>query len=238
MRVHLQYGREGLDVELPSTNVRLIEPRRSSKVWSTKRAGFRRGGPRAHRHAPARRDRAGRRARRDRHSRHHPPAAHRSAAALAVRRTGARARRKHHHHQRHRLAPREHAGRAGRDGRCGRALSRYRVVNHDAHDPARRLRSAGKTTDGAHRTTRGTTSRPIGASRWASSSRTSWRAFRADTRASSRPSPTSTRSCTTTARTVIGHPRSTWGVLDGNPTQEQIRTTVRCCRSIFWSTSR
>ena len=33
---------------------------------------------------------------------------------------------------------------------------------------------------------------------------------------------------------AIGHPKSTWGVLDGNPTQEHIGGMVLSYPSIFW----
>lgn len=78
-------------------------------------------------------------------------------------------------------------------------MARYRVINHDAQDAAT-LAPAGRTADGRPVAMARIMSGPTGASPSASSTRTSWRGSPAGTRAFSPPSPTSHRSCTTTGR--------------------------------------
>ena len=128
-------------------------------------------------------------------------------------------RRERHHHQRHRLAPREHAGRAARDGRARRCRRRYRVVNHDAHD-ASTLAPAGQSRDG----------RPVSLTRdYVEADRRIVLGFiephfMAGFSGGYKgvfPALADIDSIMHYHRAaVIGDPKSTWGVLDGNPTQD------------------
>ena len=89
MKVHLQYGRDGLDVEIPGTNVTVIEPRFVPGL-PDEAAAFREAVRRPIGAPPLREVVKAARPRGGRHPRPHAPAAVRPAAAVAVR--GARPR--------------------------------------------------------------------------------------------------------------------------------------------------
>ena len=144
MRIHLQYGTTGLDVDLPTANVQVIAPRFVAGLPDEQAAFL---------------DAV-------RHPMEAAPLASivRSHERVAIvipditrplptdrllpwmlQRVASRPGRPRHDRERHGLAPGEHAGGAPGDGRSGR-LARYRVVNHDSHDPATMVRRAWDTT--------------------------------------------------------------------------------------------
>jgi nickel-dependent lactate racemase len=220
MRVHLQYGQDGLDVEIPGTRVTLLEPRFSEGL-ADEAAAFR----------EAVRQPLGSRPLRELVAAHerlavvvpditrplpserllpwlfaelgHVPAEN----VVIVNGTGS-----------HRVnTPTELEAMLGRD-----VLARYRVVNHNAHDPAT-LTHAGAAPDGA----------PVYLNReYVEAERRIVLGFiephfmagfsggykgvfpaLGDIDAIMRYHDAAT----------IGHPQSTWGLLDGNPTQAIVR---------------
>jgi len=220
MRVHLQYGRDGLDVEIPSERVRVIEPTfvpgiadEAAAFLEAVRAPI---GGKPLRECVAAHERVAivvpditRPLPTDRLLRwlfaelaHVPP-----ANVVIVNGTGS-----------HRAnTPDELRVMLGAD-----VLARYRVVNHDAHDPGT-LALAGKTRDGL----------PISMARaYVEADRRIVLGFvephfMAGFSGGYKgvfPAVADIAAIMHYHRAAaIGHPRSTWGVLDGNPTQEQIR---------------
>ncbi len=220
MRVHLQYGRDGLDVEIPSERVRVIEPTfvpgladEAAAFLEAVREPI--GGkplrecvaagervaiviPDITRPLPTARllpwvfaELA------------HVP----SAQVVIVNGTGS-----------HRAnTPDELRAMVGPE-----VLDRYRVVNHDGHDPSTVVR-VGETRDG----------RPVSMARaYAEADRRIVLGFiephfMAGFSGGYKgvfPAVADIAAVMHYHRAaVIGHPRSTWGVLEGNPTQEQIR---------------
>lgn len=220
MKVHLQYGRGGIDVEIPSSRVRVIEP------------VFVPGLPdEAGAFVAAVRDPIGGRPLRE------CVAAHERVAIVipditrplpsdrllpwvlgeighvpeknivVINGTGS-----------HRAnTPDELRGMVGAE-----VLARYRVVNHDAHDPET-LASAGLTSDGL----------PVAMARdYVEADRRIVLGFvephfMAGFSGGYKgifPAVADIAAIMHYHRAAaIGHPRSTWGVLEGNPTQEQIR---------------
>jgi nickel-dependent lactate racemase len=220
MRVHLQYGREGLDVEIPSERVRVIEPRfipglpdEAAAFVEAVRAPL---GGRPLRECVASHERVAvvvpditRPLPTDRLLRWlfaelaHVP----SRNVVIVNGTGS-----------HRAnTPDELSAMLGAD-----VLARHRVVNHDAHDPGT-LAPAGKTRDGL----------PVSMARaYVEADRRIVLGFiephfMAGFSGGYKgvfPAVADIAAIMHYHRAAaIGHPRSTWGVLDGNPTQEQIR---------------
>jgi nickel-dependent lactate racemase len=220
MRVHLQYGREGLDVEIPSERVRVIQPTfvpglpdEAAAFVAAVRAPI---GGKPLRECVAARDRVAvvipditRPLPTDRLLRwvfaelgHVPP-----ENVVIVNGTGS-----------HRAnTADELRAMVGPD-----VFARYRVVNHDAHDPATVV-PVGEAADGS---TISMDRAYVEADRrivlgfvephfMAGFSGGYKGVF---------PAMADIASIMHYHRAaVIGHPRSTWGVLDGNPTQEQIR---------------
>jgi lactate racemase len=220
MRVHLQYGRDGLDVEIPSERVRVIEPTfvpgladEAAAFLEAVREPI--GGkplrecvaagervaiviPDITRPLPTARllpwvfaELA-----------HVPP-----EQVVIVNGTGS-----------HRAnTPDELRAMVGPE-----VLGRYRVVNHDGHDPSTVVR-VGETRDG----------RPVSMARaYAEADRRIVLGFiephfMAGFSGGYKgvfPAVADIAAVMHYHRAaVIGHPRSTWGVLEGNPTQEQIR---------------
>src|SRR3954468_22405376 len=220
MNIHLQYGRDGLDVEIPSDNVRVIEPAFVPGL-EDEAAGFR----------EAVRQPIGGWALRERVAANervaivipditrplptarmlpwifaeleHVPAEN----VVIINGTGS-----------HRFnTPDELRGMVGPE-----VLERYRVVNHDAHDAAT-LAPVGTTRDG----------RPISMARdYVEADRRIVLGFiephfMAGFSGGYKgvfPAVADLAAIMHYHRAeAIGHPRSTWGVLDGNPTQAQIR---------------
>ncbi len=220
MRVHLQYGRDGLDVELPSERVRLIEPTFVPGL-ADEAAAFREAvrapiGGKPLRECVAARERVAVVipditrplptarllpwvfAELD-----HVPPEH----VVIVNGTGS-----------HRAnTPDELRAMVGPE-----VLGRYRVVNHDAHDPSTVV-PVGGTRDG----------RPVSMARaYVEADRRVVLGFiephfMAGFSGGYKgvfPAVADIAAVMHYHRAAaIGHPRSTWGVLDGNPTQEQIR---------------
>ncbi len=220
MRVHLQYGRDGLQIEIPGNNIKIIEPAfvpglpdEAAAFQAAARAPY---GGRPLRDSIAAHERVAicipditRPLPNERLLRwvfeelaHVPP-----ENFVIVNGTGS-----------HRVnTPHELAGMVGAE-----ILSKYRVVNHDSHD-AKTHKLAGKTADG----------RPIFMARdYVEADRRivmgfiephfmagfsgGWKGVF--------PAVADIDSIMHYHRAdAIGHPRSTWGVLDGNPTQDQIR---------------
>jgi nickel-dependent lactate racemase len=220
MRVHLQYGRDGLDVEIPSERVRVIQPAfvpglpdEAAAFVEAVRAPI---GGKPLRECVAARERVAvvipditRPLPTDRLLRwvfaelEHVPARN----VVIVNGTGS-----------HRAnTPDELRAMVGAD-----VLARYRVVNHDAHDPGGVV-AVGKAADGS---TISMDRAYVAADRrivlgfiephfMAGFSGGYKGVF---------PAMADIASIMHYHRAaVIGHPRSTWGVLEGNPTQEQIR---------------
>jgi nickel-dependent lactate racemase len=220
MRVHLQYGRDGLDVEIPSERVRVIEPTfvpglpdEAAAFAEAVRAPI---GGKPLRECVGPRERVAvvipditRPLPSDRLLRwlfaeldHVPP-----ANVVVLNGTGS-----------HRAnTPDELRSMVGAD-----VLARYRVVNHDAHDPRSVVR-VGETRDGL----------PVSMARaYAEADRRIVLGFiephfMAGFSGGYKgvfPAVADIASVMHYHRAeAIGHPRSTWGVLEGNPTQEQIR---------------
>ena len=178
MRVHLQYGRDGLAVEIPGENVTVIEPRFVPGVPDEKQ-GFLDAVRRPIGAAPLREVvKAGERLAivipdltRPLPSQRLLPwlleeLAHVPAERVViVNGTGS-----------HRVnTPPELESMVGRE-----ILARYRVVNHTAHDSADAARGRDSRVTAARFSSTASTWRPTGASCWASSSRISWPASRAD----------------------------------------------------------
>ncbi len=220
MRVHLQYGREGLDVELPSERVRVIEPAFVPGL-ADEAAAFREAvrapiGGKPLRECVAARERVAvvipditRPLPTDRllpwvfAELDHVPPEH----VVIVNGTGS-----------HRAnTPDELRAMVGPE-----AFGRYRVVNHDAHDQ-RTVVPVGETRDG----------RPVSLARaYVEADRRVVLGFiephfMAGFSGGYKgvfPAVADIAAVMHYHRAAaIGHPRSTWGVLDGNPTQEQIR---------------
>ncbi|HYG67959.1 MAG TPA: nickel-dependent lactate racemase, partial [Anaeromyxobacteraceae bacterium] len=220
MKVHLQYGREGLEVELASKRVRVVEPTfvpglpdEAAAFVEAVRAPI---AGRPLRECVAAHERVAvvipditRPLPTDRLLRwlfaelSHVPNEH----VVIVNGTGS-----------HRAnTPEELAGMVGAD-----VLARYRVVNHDAHDPATVVR-VGATRDG----------RPVSFARpYVDADRRIVLGFvephfMAGFSGGYKgvfPALADIASIMHYHRAAaIGHPRSTWGVLEGNPTQDQIR---------------
>jgi lactate racemase len=220
MKVHLQYGREGLDVEIPSERVRVIEPTfvpglkdEAAAFVEAVRSPI---GGKPLRACVAAHERVAvvvpditRPLPTDRllpwlfAELAHVPASN----VVVVVGTGS-----------HRAnTPAELAGMLGAD-----VLARYRVVNHDAHDPST-LAPVGRTRDG----------RPVSMARaYVEADRRIVLGFiephfMAGFSGGYKgvfPAVADIASIMHYHRAeAIGHPRSTWGVLEGNPTQEQIR---------------
>ncbi len=220
MRVHLQYGRDGLDVEIPSERVRVVEPTfvpgladEAAAFVEAVRAPI---GGKPLRECVAARERVAvvipditRPLPTDRLLRWlfaelaHVPAEN----VVIVNGTGS-----------HRAnTPDELRAMVGAD-----VLARYRVVNHDAHDPGTLL-PAGKTRDGL----------PVSMARpYVEADRRIVLGFiephfMAGFSGGYKgvfPAVADIDAIMHYHRAqAIGHPRSTWGVLDGNPTQDQIR---------------
>jgi nickel-dependent lactate racemase len=220
MKVHLQYGRDGLDVDLPSERVRVIEPTFVPGL-PDEAAAFREAvrapiGGRPLRECVAARERVAivipdvtRPLPTERllpwvlAELSHVPAAN----VVILNGTGS-----------HRAnTPDELRAMVGAD-----VLARHRVVNHDAHDAAGQV-PVGKADDGS---TLSMDRDYVEADRrillgfiephfMAGFSGGYKGAF---------PAMADIASILHYHRAaVIGHPRSTWGVLEGNPTQEQIR---------------
>ena len=221
MKVHLQYGREGLEVELASKRVRVVEPTfvpglpdEAAAFVEAVRAPI---AGRPLRECVAAHERVAvvipditRPLPTDRLLRwlfaelSHVPNEH----VVIVNGTGS-----------HRAnTPEELAGMVGAD-----VLARYRVVNHDAHDPATVVR-VGATRDG----------RPVSFARpYVDADRRIVLGFvephfMAGFSGGYKgvfPALADIASIMHYHRAAaIGHPRSTWGVLEGNPTQDQIRS--------------
>jgi nickel-dependent lactate racemase len=220
MRVHLQYGRDGLDVEIPSERVRVIQPTfvpglpdEAASFVEAVRAPI---GGRPLRECVSARERVAvvipditRPLPTDRLLRwvfaeleHVPP-----ENVVIVNGTGS-----------HRAnTTDELRAMVGAD-----VLARYRVVNHDAHDPASAT-PVGTAADGStvsmdrayvdadRRIVLGFIE-PHFMAGFSGGYKGAFPAM-ADIASIMRYH----------GAAVIGHPRSTWGVLDGNPTQAQIR---------------
>jgi nickel-dependent lactate racemase len=226
MKVHLEYGRDGLDIEIPSDRVRVIEPTfvpglpdEAAAFTQAVRQPI--GGrplracvgaqervaiviPDITRPLPTERLLRWTLAELD-HVR--------DENVVIVNGTGS-----------HRVnTPEELAGMVGRD-----LLARYRVVNHDSNDPST-LALAGTTRDG----------RPVHMARaYVEADRRVVMGFiephfMAGFSGGYKgvfPAVASIDSIMHYHRAeAIGHPQSTWGVLDGNPTQEQIRWNGALC---------
>ena len=220
MRVHLQYGRDGLDVEIPSERVRVIEPTfvpglpdEAAAFVEAARAPI---GGKPLRECVGPRERVAvvipditRPLPSDRLLRwlfaeldHVPP-----ANVVVLNGTGS-----------HRANTKDEL----RSMVGAEVLARYRVVNHDAHDP-RSVVHVGETRDG----------RPVSMARaYAEADRRIVLGFiephfMAGFSGGYKgvfPAVADIASVMHYHRAeAIGHPRSTWGVLEGNPTQEQIR---------------
>jgi nickel-dependent lactate racemase len=220
MRVHLQYGRDGLDVEIPSERVRVIEPKflpglpdEAAAFTEAVRAPI---GGKPLRECVAAHERVAvvipditRPLPTDRLLRWlfaeiaHVP----SKNVVIVNGTGS-----------HRAnTPDELRAMVGAD-----VFASYRVVNHDAHDP-RAVTFVGKTRDGL----------PVSMARaYVEADRRVVLGFiephfMAGFSGGYKgvfPAMADIAAIMHYHRAaVIGHPRSTWGVLEGNPTQEQIR---------------
>jgi nickel-dependent lactate racemase len=220
MRVHLQYGRDGLDVEIPSERVRVIEPTfvpglpdEAAEFFAAVRAPI---GGKPLRECVAAHERVAivipditRPLPTDRLLRWvfaelaHVPPEH----VVVVNGTGS-----------HRAnTPDELRAMVGAD-----VFERYRVVNHDAHDPGT-LALVGKTRDGL----------PVSMARaYVEADRRIVLGFiephfMAGFSGGYKgvfPAVADIAAIMHYHRAAaIGHPKSTWGVLDGNPTQEQIR---------------
>jgi nickel-dependent lactate racemase len=220
MRVHLQYGRDGLDVEIPSERVRVIEPTFVPGL-PDERAAFVEAvrapiGGRPLRECVAAHERVAvvipditRPLPTDRllpwilAELAHVP----EKNVVIVNGTGS--------HRRN--GPEELRAMVGAD-----VFARIRVVNHDAHDPAG-VTPVGKAADGS----------PISMARpYVEADRRIVLGFiephfMAGFSGGYKgvfPAVADIASVMHYHRAeAIGHPRSTWGVLDGNPTQEQIR---------------
>ena len=220
MNVHLQYGRDGLEVRIPSERIRVIEPRfvpglpdEAAAFVEAARAPI---GGRPLRECVAAHERVAivipditRPLPSDRllpwvlAELAHVPAGN----VVIVNGTGS--------HRKN--GPDELRGMVGAE-----VLARYRVVNHDAHDPAT-LAPVGTTRDG----------RPVSMARaYVEADRRIVLGFiephfMAGFSGGYKgvfPAVADIASIMHYHRAeVIGHPASTWGVLDGNPTQEQIR---------------
>ncbi len=220
MNVHLEYGRDGLDVEIPSSRVRVVEPAFVPGL-ADEAAAFRQAVRAPIESAPLRE-------RIKAHERvavvipditrplptdrllpwlfaelSHLPAEN----IVIINGTGS-----------HRVnTPDELRAMVGAD-----VLARYRVVNHDAHDPST-LAPAGQTSDGL----------PVSMARdYVEADRRIVLGFiephfMAGFSGGYKgifPAVADIAAIMHYHRAAaIGHPRSTWGVLDGNPTQEQIR---------------
>jgi len=220
MRVHLQYGRDGLDVEIPSERVRVIEPTfvpglpdEAAEFLAAVRAPI---GGKPLRECVAAHERVAivipditRPLPTDRLLRWvfaelaHVPPEH----VVVVNGTGS-----------HRAnTPDELRAMVGAD-----VFERYRVVNHDAHDSGT-LALVGKTRDGL----------PVSMARaYVEADRRIVLGFiephfMAGFSGGYKgvfPAVADIAAIMHYHRAAaIGHPKSTWGVLDGNPTQEQIR---------------
>jgi nickel-dependent lactate racemase len=220
MRVHLQYGRDGLDVEIPGTNVHVVAPRFVPGL-ADEQSSFREAvrnpiGARPLRELVSSSDRVAivipditRPLPSDRLlpwllAELGSPSADR---VVILNGTGS-----------HRgNTPAELARMVGGD-----VMGRYRVVNHDARDPTH-LQLVGLTTDG----------RPVSLAReYVEADRRIVLGFiephfMAGFSGGYKgvfPALADLESILHYHRAeVIGHPRSTWGVLEGNPTQAQIR---------------
>jgi nickel-dependent lactate racemase len=220
MKVHLQYGREGLDVDIPSERVRVIEPTfvpglpdEAAAFAEAVRAPI---GGRPLRECVSAHERLAvvipditRPLPTDRLLRwvfaelaHVPP-----GNVVIVNGTGS-----------HRAnTPDELRAMVGAD-----VLARYRVVNHDAHDPST-VSLVGETRDGL----------PVSMARaYVEADRRIVLGFiephfMAGFSGGYKgvfPAVADIAAVMHYHRAAaIGHPRSTWGVLEGNPTQEQIR---------------
>ena len=103
--------------------------------------------------------------------------------------------------------------------------ARYRVVNHDARDDAA-LAFAGRTASACRSGSIATGSTPTSGSPPALSNRTSSPASAAGRRWWRQDWPAWPRpwSCTTPA---IGHPSATWGITEGNPVHDDVRAIAR-----------
>ena len=220
MKVHLQYGRDGLDVEIPSARARVIEPTfvagladEAAAFAAAVRAPL---GGKPLRACVGARERVAivipdvtRPLPTDRllpwifAELAHVPANN----VVIVNGTGS-----------HRAnTPDELGAMVGTE-----VLARYRVVNHDAHDPST-LVAADSTSDG----------RPVALARdYVEADRRIVLGFiephfMAGFSGGYKgvfPAVADIASIMHYHRAAaIGHPKSTWGVLDGNPTQEQIR---------------
>ena len=220
MKVHLQYGRDGIDVELPSARVRVIEPTfvpgltdEAAAFTDAVRTPI---GGRPLRESVAAHERVAvvipditRPLPTDRlmpwvfAELSHVPAAN----IVVINGTGS-----------HRAnTPEELRAMVGAE-----VLARYRVVNHDAHD-AGTLAAAGTTRDGL----------PVAMARdYVEADRRIVLGFiephfMAGFSGGYKgvfPALADIASIMHYHRAAaIGHPKSTWGVLDGNPTQEQVR---------------
>ena len=220
MKVHLQYGRDGIDVEIPSARVRVIEPAfvegladESAAFTAAVRAPI---GGKPLRERVAAHERVAvvipdvtrplptdRLLPRVLAELAHVPAEN----VVVINGTGS-----------HRAnTPDELRAMVGAG-----VLARYRVVNHDAHD-AGTLASAGYTHDGL----------PVAMARdYVEADRRIVLGliephFMAGFSGGYKgvfPAVADIASIMHYHRAAaIGHPKSTWGVLDGNPTQEQIR---------------
>jgi nickel-dependent lactate racemase len=220
MKVHLQYGRDGLDVEIPSSRVRVIEPAfvpglpdEAGAFAAAVRAPI---GGKPLRECVAAHERVAlvipditRPLPTDRllpwvlAEIAHVPAQN----VVIVNGTGS-----------HRTnTPDELRAMVGAE-----VLDRYRVVNHDAHDPGT-LAPAGQTRDGL----------PVAMARdYVEADRRIVLGFiephfMAGFSGGYKgvfPAVADIGAIMHYHRAAaIGHPKSTWGVLDGNPTQEQIR---------------
>ena len=220
-RIRLQYGTDGIELATDAPNVSVIEPRFVPGLAATRRPRSARRCARRSTPGPSG-TRSAARSGRGGDPRHHAVVALRASPALALRRDLARPDRTDHHRQRHGLPPPEHARRARAHGRAGR-WRRRTASSTTTRRTRRRWRSPGRPRTAAR-------SPEPGVRRGRQADRAGLHraplhggVLRAATRGSSRRWPTSTRSCTTTAPRSSPIPQSTWGVLEGNPTQAQIR---------------
>lgn len=220
MKVHLEYGRDGLDIEIPSSRVRVVEPAFVPGL-ADEAAAFR-DAVRAPIESAPLRERIGAHERvavvipditRPLPTERLLPwlfaeLAHLPAENIVIiNGTGS-----------HRVnTPEELSAMVGAD-----VLARYRVVNHDAHDPSN-LAPAGLTGDGL----------PVAMARdYVEADRRIVLGFiephfMAGFSGGYKgvfPAVADIAAIMHYHRAAaIGHPNSTWGILDGNPTQEQIR---------------